>query len=63
MFFEFFNFFESFHTKASQNDLQWEILPKKWLRLAQMANVGHFAGLSIFSPKLRLRLTWNGQFH
>ena len=22
-FFEFFNYFESFHTKASQNDLQW----------------------------------------
>ena len=28
-----------------------------------MANVGHFAGLSIFSPKMWLRLTWNGQFH
>ena len=22
-----------------------------------------FAYLSIFSPKMRLRLTWNGQFH
>ena len=31
-----------------------------WLK---MANVGHFAGLSIISPKMRLRLTWNGQFH
>ena len=33
-FFEFFNFFESFHTEAAQNDTQWPILPKKWLRLA-----------------------------
>ena len=34
-FFEFFNFFESFHTKVAQNDPQWQILPKMWLRLAQ----------------------------
>ena len=33
-FFEFFNFFELFYTKAAQNDTQWPILPKKWLRLA-----------------------------
>ena len=31
-----------------------------WLK---MANFGHFAGYSIFSPKMRLRLTRNGQFH
>ena len=30
--FEFFNFFKSFHTKAAQNDPQWQILPEKWLR-------------------------------
>ena len=34
-FFEFFNFFKSFHIEAAQNDPQWQILPKKWLRLAQ----------------------------
>ena len=28
-----------------------------------MANFGHFAGFSIFSPKMRLRLTQNDQFH
>ena len=28
-----------------------------WLQTA------NFAGFSIFSPKIRLRLTWNGQFH
>ena len=31
-----------------------------WLKTA---NFGHFACFSIFSPKMRLRLTWNGQFH
>ena len=30
-----------------------------WLK---MANFGHFAGFPIFSPKMRLRLTQNGQF-
>ena len=34
-FFEFFNFFKSFHTEVGQNNPQWQILPKKWLRLAQ----------------------------
>ena len=36
---------------------------KSGLDWLQMANFGHFAGFSIFSPKMRLRLTWNGQFH
>ena len=153
-FFEFSNFFKSFHTNAAENDPQWQIWPKKWLRLGQngqfymffylfpqndaeivsewsissdsqlfpsfatkashfwrnlknfhfqggplanflsfptlsnhfipmwlnmthngkfgqksgldwvnMAKFGHFAGFSIFSPKMRLRLTRNGQFH
>ena len=31
-----------------------------WLK---MANFAHFVGFPIFSPKMRLRLTWNGQFH
>ena len=34
-FFEFCNFFNSFHTNAAGNDPQWQIWPKKWLRLAQ----------------------------
>ena len=29
----------------------------------QMANFGHFVGFSIFSLKMRLRLTQNGQFY
>ena len=38
-FFEFSNFFKSFHTNAAENDPQWQIWPKKWLRLSQN---GHF---------------------
>ena len=62
-FFEFFNFFKSFHTEVAQNDPQWQILSKSGLDWLKMANFGHFAGFSIFCPKIRLRLTWNGQFH
>ena len=36
---------------------------KSGLDWLQTDNFGHFAGFSIFSPKMRLRLTWNGQFH
>ena len=35
IFLEFFNFFKSFHAEAAQNHQQWQILSKKWLRLAQ----------------------------
>ena len=38
-FFEFSNFFKSFHTNAAENDPQWQIWPKKWLRLGPN---GHF---------------------
>ena len=38
-FFEFSNFFKSFHTNVAGNDPQWQIWPKKWLRLGQN---GHF---------------------
>ena len=38
-FFEFSNFFKSFHTNLAENDPQWQIWPKKWLRLGQN---GHF---------------------
>ena len=34
-FFEFSNFFKSFHTNAAENDPQLQIWPKKWLRLSQ----------------------------
>ena len=33
--FEFSNFFKSFHTNVAENDPQWQIWPKKWLRLGQ----------------------------
>ena len=36
---------------------------KSGLDWLQTANFGCFAGFSIFSPKMRLRLTQNGQFH
>ena len=62
--FEFFNFFELFHTEAAQNDTHnGKFCQKSGLDWLQMANFGHFAGFSIFSPKMMLRLTWNGQFH
>ena len=38
-FFEFSNFFKSFHTNVAENDPQLQIWPKKWLRLSQN---GHF---------------------
>ena len=40
-----------------------ECFQKSGLDWLQMANFGHFAGFSIFSPKMRLRLTRSGQFH
>ena len=53
------NLFKSFHTNAAENDQQLQIWPKKWLRV----KMAIFAYFSIFSPKMRLRLTRNGQFH
>ena len=52
-FFEFSNFFKSFHTHATENDPQWQIWPKEWLRLGQN---GQFC-------IMRLILTWNHQLH
>ena len=40
-----------------------EFCQKSGLDWLKMANFGHFACFSIFSPKMRLRLTWNGQFY
>ena len=37
--------------------------PKSELDWVKMAKFGHFAQFSIFSPKMRLRLTQNCQFH
>ena len=36
---------------------------KSGLDWVKTAKFGHFAGFFIFSPKMRLRLTQNGQFH
>ena len=52
-----------FHTEVAQNYPQCQILPKSGLDSLKMANFGHFAGFSVFYPKMRLRLTQNGQFH
>ena len=59
-FFEFSNFFKSFHTNLTENDPQLQIWLKNGLYCVKMANLAYF---SIFSPKMRLRLTQNGQFH
>ena len=58
--FEFFNFFKSFHTKVAHNGKFYQKSGLDWIK---MAIFGHFAGFPIFSPKMRLRLTQNGQFH
>ena len=62
-FFEFFKFFKSFYTKVAQNDTQWQIWPKKRLRLALNGQFWSFCRFSYLSPKMRLRLTRNGKFH
>ena len=59
-FFEFSNFFKSFHTNAAGNDPQWQIWPIKWLRLGQN---GQFCIFFYLFPQMRLKLTQNGQFH
>ena len=60
----------SFSTYLNHFTLEWlkmtlngKFCQKGDLDWLQKANFYHFAGLSIFSPKMRLRLTWNGQFH
>ena len=57
-FFEFLNFFKSFHTREAQNDPQWQILPKKWLRLLKIANFGHLQVFPSFPPKSGSDLPW-----
>ena len=62
--------FLSFSTFSNSFTLKWlkmtyngEFCQNSGLDWLKMANFGHFAGFSIFSPKMRLRLTQNGQFH
>ena len=45
---KFFNFLELFHTKGAPNDPQWQIWPKKWLRLGQN---GQFWSFCRFFPQ------------
>ena len=59
-FFEFSNFFKSFHTNVAGNDPQWQIWPKKWLRLGQN---GHFCIFFYLFPQNEAEITRNGQFH
>ena len=47
-FFGFSNFFKSFHTNVAENDPQWQIWPKKWLRLSQN---GHFCMFFYLFPQ------------
>ena len=59
-FFEFSIFFNFFPTNAAGNDPQWQIWPKKWLRLGQN---GHFCIFFYLSPQNEAEITRNGQFH
>ena len=62
--FEFLNFFKLFHTKVAQNDPQWQILPKKWLRLAQNSQFWSFCRFFHLFPQNQAQIdSWNGQFH
>ena len=63
IFFEFFNFLNCFTPKWLKMTHNGQFYQKSGLDWLQMANFCHFAGFSIFSPKMRLRLTWNGQCH
>ena len=45
------------------NHPQLQIWPKSGFDGVKTAKFGYFTQFSIFSPKMRLRLTLNGQFH
>ena len=55
-----FQLFISFHTNAAEMTHNCKFGPKSGLDWVKTAIFAHF---SIFSPKMRLRLTRNGQFH
>ena len=58
IFLEFSNFYKSFHTNAAGNDPQWQIWPKKWLRLGQN---GHFCIFFYLFPQneAEIDLEWS----
>ena len=59
----FSTFLNRFTPKQLKMTHNGQFCQKSGLDWLQMANFGHFAGFSIFSSKMRLRLTRNGQFH
>ena len=60
-FFEFFKFFlNRFKLKQLKLTHNGKFFQKSGLDWLKTAN---FACFPIFSPKMRFRLTWNGQFH
>ena len=62
-FLSFSTFSNCFTPKWLKMTHNGEFCQKSGLDWLQMTNFGHFACFPIFSPKMRLRLTWNGQFH
>ena len=59
----FSTFLNCFRPKWLKMTHNGEFCQKSGLDWLKMANFGHFACFSIFPPKMRLRLTQNGQFH
>ena len=60
-FFEFFNFFANYFTlRVAQNDPQWQILPNKWLRLAQNSQFWSFCRFFHLFPQnqAQIDLEW-----
>ena len=57
------NFSNLFPLKWFKMTHNGQLFQKGGLDWLQTANFGHSPGFSIFSPKMRLRLTWNGQCH
>ena len=63
IFLSFSTFLNHFTPKQLKMTHNGEFCQKSGLDWLKMANFGHFAGFAIFSLKMRLRLTQNGQFH
>ena len=51
------------HQNGSKLPIMVNFAQESGLDWLKMANFGNFACFPIFSSKMRLRLTWNGQFH
>ena len=60
-FFEFSNFFKSFHTNVAQNHPQLQIWPKKWLRLGQNGQIWSFCRIFYLFPQneAEIDLEWS----